>query len=208
LTSESQQRRLDRAVDGDGEALAQLLAEHAPAVRRNVESGIPQKWQAVLSIDDVMQETYIDAFLDIGHFDPRGEGAFVAWLTTLAKRNLLDALRMLEAEKRGRNHRRVQPVTREGSLIALSDRLAAPGSTPSHRVARSEAHTSLQRAIERLPETYRTVVEMYDLGGQSAEEIAGVLELSVGAVYMRRARAHRQLCSLMGDASRFLTGTR
>jgi RNA polymerase sigma-70 factor (ECF subfamily) len=199
---------LDRAVAGDGEALAQLLERHALEVRRTVSSHIPQRWQAVLSADDVMQETYVDAFLDIGRFDPRGDGAFVAWLVTLARRNLLDALRMLEAAKRGRSHRRVQPTNAHGSLLILFDQLANPGATPSRAVARAEAHLSLREAIERLPASYRMIVELFDLGGQPIENVASALALTVGAVYMRRARAHRQLRDMLGNPSQFLTSAR
>lgn len=198
---------LDRAVAGDGQALAQLLEAHAPALRESIESRIPHRWRTVLSADDVMQETYIDAFMDIGRFDPRGEGAFTAWLTTLARRNLLDALRMLEAEKRGRNFHRVQPASRRGSLVALYDQLASPDSTPSRRAARAEAHSCLENALQKLPESYRTVIEMYDLRGEPVEKIAAALHRSVGAVYMRRARAHRQLRDIMGTPSQFLSGT-
>jgi RNA polymerase sigma-70 factor (ECF subfamily) len=162
----------------------------------------------VLSVDDVMQESYIDAFLDVGRFDPRGEGSFRAWLTTLANRNLLDALRMLEAEKRGRNHRQVRPVTSDGSLVNLYDQLGGGNSTPSHHAARTEATQKLQRAIEQLPPTYRKVVEMYDLEGRPVEEVAAALDRSAGAVFMLRSRAHRQMSTIMGTPSQYLTGAR
>lgn len=59
-----------------------------------------------------MQETFTDAFLDILQFRPGPGSAFLAWLTTLATRNLYDAIRMLEAEKRGGRVRQVTPCFR------------------------------------------------------------------------------------------------
>ncbi|MCK4343523.1 MAG: sigma-70 family RNA polymerase sigma factor [Phycisphaerae bacterium] len=204
--SASEDGLLDRAIGGDREALAQLLERYGPLVRRRLEGQIPQRWQAVLSSDDVMQETYIDAFLDVSRFEPRGEGSFTAWLMTLAKRNLLDALRMLEAEKRGKHRRALTPRTTEASLTALVEQLGCTNTTPSRQAARKEAGDCLQKAVAQLPSAYRTVVEMYDLQGRSVEEVAAALQRSPGAIFMLRARAHRQVGVLMGTASRYLSG--
>jgi DNA-directed RNA polymerase specialized sigma24 family protein len=48
---------------------------------------------------------------------------------------------------------------------------------------------------------------MWDLEGHSVEEVAASLGRSPGAVYMLRARAHRQLAEIMGAPSRFLSGS-
>lgn len=207
-TTVSEISLIDRAVNGDEEALTELLERFGPTVRQSLARSLPHRWQAVLSVDDVMQETYIDAFLDIGHFEPRGVGSFVAWLQTLARRNLLDALRMLEAEKRGRNRRSIKPESAEGSLLALAEQLGTTNATPSRHAAKREAGGKLQDAIQRLPETYRYVVEQYDLIGRPVDEIAAALSRSPGAVFMLRSRAHRQLGALMGTPSQFLSGDR
>ncbi len=197
-----------RAVSGDSDALAALLERHGPRIRRQIDRAIPQRWRACISAEDVMQETYIDAFLDIGGFDPAdGEEGFARWLATLAKRNLVDALRMLEAEKRGGKHRRVEPRGADGSFVALYEQLGHSRSTPSGHAARNERHACLQRAIEQLPPAYRTVVGMCDLGGRPVEEVAAALERSHGAVFMLLARAHRYLHKYMGTASLYLSDT-
>jgi RNA polymerase sigma-70 factor, ECF subfamily len=199
---------LDRAIQGDEHALAELLAQNAALVRRGLDGKIPRRWQAVLSVEDVMQETYIDAFLDVARFEPREKGSFTAWLATLAKRNLVDALRMLDAEKRGKNRRAVQPRPGDDSMGALYAELVCSNSTPSRQAARNEAGNSLLRAITQLPAIYRTVVEMYDLEQRSVEDVARAVGRSPGAVFMLRSRAHRQLGMLMGAASKFLSGAR
>ncbi len=196
----------ERAVAGDGEALARLLEATAPLVRQSLEGKIPPRWRAVLTVDDVMQETYIDAFLDIGRFEPRGDGAFRAWLTTLARRNLLDAIRMFEADKRGRGRRRVTPKT-DQPLTALYDQIQMVTTTPSRLAAQAEAGDRLEKAVAQLPETYRTVVRLYDLEGQPVETVAATLDRSPGAVFMLRARAHRQIGEILGRPSQFLSGT-
>src|SRR5262245_21317184 len=91
---------LSRAVEGDGEALSELLLRFGPQVRAGLMGRINPKWQATLDEDDVMQASYLDAFIKIGQFRPAGVASFVGWLTQIAENNLRDAIRGLEANKR------------------------------------------------------------------------------------------------------------
>lgn len=205
--SESYENLMARAIGGDHQALTALLEHHGPAVRQGLGGKIPRRWQSVLSADDVMQQTYTDAFISIRQFVNRGEDSLLRWLSTLAKRNLLDALEMLEAEKRGGGRQRITGVGSEDSFVALYDLVAGAHSTPSRHAARDEARVALERAIGELPETYRRLIEMYDLQGQPVGEVAVALNRSHGAIYMLRARAHRQLRDIMGSASKYLSDT-
>ncbi len=198
-------QRLAAAVGGDQDALVALLKHHSEEVRQHV--AVPRRWQSLLSLDDVMQQTYVDAFRDIHRFVPRGEGAFPAWLKRLAHHNLLDAIKLLEAQKRGAGHRAIQPAGRDDSCAALYEMLSASSMTAGGKVARKEAVSFMGRAVEHLPPTYRLVVEMYDLQQRPVEEVAAALGRSAGAVYMLRTRAHRLLAELMGRASKYLSGT-
>lgn len=196
-----------RAAGGDSDALAELLKKNSPAVRQGLAGQIPARWRPVLTVDDVMQQTYVDAFLDIGKFDVERDGTFRAWLTTLAKRNLMDALRMLGTQKRGKSWHRVGQTARDESFAALYELLTDTRSTPSQHAAAAEARTRLERAIQLLPPAYRTVIQMWDLEGRSVEEVATQLNRSPGAIYMLRARAHRRLAEIMGTPSQFFSGS-
>ncbi len=197
---------IEQAIAGDAQALTDLLEHVGPEIRRKLASEIPSRWRSVLSAEDLMQETYIDAFLDVHAFQPRGEGSFAAWLMTLAKRNLLDALRMLEADKRRPHNGHVGPGGR-CDFDHLEEQLAWTRTTPSRYAARTESRVLLERAIEQLPPAYRKVVEMYDLQGKAVKEIAAELRRSPGAVFMLRSRAHRLLSANLGTASLYLSDT-
>ncbi len=73
----SDQSLLKQAASGDGRALADLLEEHTPTVRRSLAGKIPARLQSVLSVDDLLQQTYIDAFVNINRFDPGGDALFL-----------------------------------------------------------------------------------------------------------------------------------
>ncbi len=166
---------------------------------------MPRRWQAVLSQDDVLQQMYTDAFLHIDKFEARNGASFAAWLCTIADHNLANAVQMLEAEKRGGNHHPVTLRSRDESLSQLYERVASTKSTPSRQLARDEQRRALEQAIAKLPQRYRQVVQLFDLEGRSAAEIAAQLGCSRGAVYMIRARALRFLGELLGSASDFLS---
>ena len=102
----TEDERLQQACDGDEKAWGDLLKLHTPELRRVVAGKLSAKWQSLLSEEDVLQETFTDAFLDINQFKPGSDSTFLAWLTTLATPNLLDAIRILEAAKRGGDVRR------------------------------------------------------------------------------------------------------
>jgi len=67
---------LEKAARADAEALSTLLKRYGPQVRR--ELNISEQWRSVLDPDDVMQVTYVEAFLRIDHFTPKGPDSFLA----------------------------------------------------------------------------------------------------------------------------------
>jgi RNA polymerase sigma-70 factor (ECF subfamily) len=205
--SASEPELVNKAIKGDTRALTVLLERVGPDIRRKLAPAIPSRWRSVLSSEDLMQETYIDAFLDVCQFQFRGENSFCSWLMTIAKRNLLDAIRMLEADKRGHANQQMRSGERTQGFDCLHELLAWTRTTPSRHAARSESRLLLERAIEQLPSTYRTVVSMYDLEGKGVKEIAAALHRSPGAVFMLRSRAHRLLSANLGAASLYLSDT-
>jgi RNA polymerase sigma factor (sigma-70 family) len=193
------------ATDGQRQALVQLLERHGPQVWHRLAPQIPARWQTILSREDLMQEVYINAILGIGQLSGRTQRAFAGWLACIARNTLLDALRTLEAQKRGGERRPVEIKAAGDSFVALYEVLGATSSTASRHAARQEARSALEQAMEQLPPAYRDVVRWYDLERRSIDEIATALRRSSKAVFMIRSRAHERLRCLLGSASRFLS---
>ena len=195
------QELLEQAQRGDERALTQLLEAHTPAICQQLAGRIPARWQAVLSVEDILQQTYTDVFLRIQTFSARSGGSFRAWLRTIANHNLLSALEILGAQKRGGKRGRIAWTAPDDSYVALYDALSGSRTSPSQCLARKEARSALQQAIDTLPDAYRRVVQMYDLEGQPVEQVAQALRRSPGAVYMVRARAHERLQVLLDSSA-------
>lgn len=198
--------QLAAAIGGDDDALAALLAEFAPQVRARVAASLPGRWQSVLEVDDVMQTTYLEAFLRIRNLQNLGPAAFAGWLTRIAENNLRDALRQLEALKRPQPGNRIEADAagrNADSVENLLERLDCTTTTPSRDAVRVEARAALSAAIDALPPDYARVVRLYDLECRSPDEVAREMGRSQGAVFMLRARAHERLRELLVKGGEF-----
>ncbi len=195
---------LQAAVSGDADSLCLLFESVGPEVRNCLK--LDAKWSSVLSVDDVMQVTYLEAFMRVRQFAPEsGVPGFRAWLQRIADNNLRDAVKELGRQKRPQPSQRVTPRPLEESATALTALLGVTLSTPS-RVAAGAEHVSLvQRALAALPPDYGRAVRLYDLEGLSIVEVCERMGRSPGAVHMLRNRAYEQLRELLGGQSEFFS---
>lgn len=203
--SDRENTLVERAVRGDSEALVELLEIEGPIVRTRIDPKINQIWKSVLDADDVMQVSYMEAFMLIGKFQSAGDGSFRAWLSQIAENNLRDAIKSLERAKRPSPRRRVHGPPGEESFVALIELLGVTESTPSQSVARGEYRTAIDKALDTLPPDYARVIRLYDLEGRSVSELAAAMGRSPGAIFMLRARAHDKLRDALGSSSQFFS---
>lgn len=194
---------LDRAIKGDDDALGRLVSTCHPELRRVIEKKIARRYRAAVGPDDVLQITYLEAFLRIEQFSPNGPDAFGRWLAQIAKNNLRDAIRGLDCDKRPPRHRQLVFAPGSDSYTTLLGSLAASGTTPTRHASREEAKAMIEAALERMPPDYHKAIRLYDLEGQSIDDVAAALERKPGAVHMLRARAHDRLRELLGNPAKF-----
>jgi len=192
---------LSRACDGDSAALVELLQTYTPTLFPELHSKIPDRLRSLLAVEDVLQETYTDVFLSIRGFVSRGDGAFIAWFRKLAQNNLLEAIRALDADKRGGGKRPASfSVGSDAQTDLISTLLpAATQTTPSQHLSRQETRSSLEAALTELPPHYRLAVQRYDLEGRTIDETAAELGCSPGGVHLVRHRAFKQLRKLLSN---------
>ncbi len=193
-----------RAIAGDGDALSELLEHCSPILFRHLQNKIGDQWRGILEADDVIQVTYLEAFLRVEQLVAPNLRAFLGWLTRIADNNLLDAIRGLECEKRLPPTMRLQGTTQD-SMVSLLDVIGVTSTTPSRGAARGETRELLEEALTRLPPDYATVIRLYDLQRMSAPEIAQQLGKSRANVHMLRSRGIAWLRELLGSDSRFFS---
>lgn len=201
-TNECGDGLLNRAVQGDTGALSELLRRHGPAVEQTLR--ISRQWRTALDPADVMQVTYLEAFMEIGRFDPVRAGSFAAWLRQIAEHNLHDAIRGLERQKQPQPDNRIDLPPAADSSGSPFELLGLTTTTPSRQAGRNEFQQILEHALRKLPADYAAAVRLYDLDGRSMSEVATALGRSAAAVHMLRARALDRLRELLGTESAYL----
>lgn len=184
---------LAAAAQGDKDAMGALLARHGPVVRQTVAAEIGSQYRSVIDEDDVMQVSYLEAFLRIGDLRINEVGAFVAWLRQIARNNLQDAIKGLTRAKRPDPRRQVRPTSPDESLAALFEIVGGDLNTPSQIAGAAERKSILAAALRELPPDYARVIREYDLEARPVEEVATLMGRSTGAVFMLRARALERL---------------
>jgi RNA polymerase sigma-70 factor, ECF subfamily len=101
------------------------------------------------------------------------------------------------ARKRS-TRREEHPGLSDESVLELAQRLVAPGASPSSHLVREELRHRVRTALAQLAPTDGEILVMRYLEQLSMSDIAGILEISEGAVKMRHTRALRRLCGLLG----------
>ncbi len=190
------EQRVQAAINGDMAAMSELLREHAPALRARIV--IDPKWQSVLDPDDILQVTYMEAFLRIPSFTYTGPGSLPAWLRRIADNNLRDALKGLRRRKRPPPARQL-PAQGDASTVDLLELLGVTTTSPSSDMRFAEMQSALAAGMAALPADYAKVIQSYDLEGKTIAETAVLCGRSPGAVHMLRARAHARLRELLGE---------
>lgn len=201
--NESDQQLLGRAVTGDEGALCLLLEQVGVQLHAELENRIGAKYRGLVDADDIVQVTFLEAFLRIRSFVAREPGSFVSWLRRISDNNLRDAIRELEREKRPPPKNRITAGAGDESYAEFFDRIAGTATTVSRAAGRSELKGLMDTAMKRLPRDYEQVLRLYELEGLSAPEVAERMGRSHGAVRMLLARARDCLAEHLGSESKY-----
>jgi RNA polymerase sigma-70 factor (ECF subfamily) len=143
--------------------------------------------------EDIVQDSLLEAFLDLGDFEPRSDGAFLHWLSTIAENNLRDTARRQQARKRGEG--RVRPRADLSGDFLLSSLFPGHEPTPSQVAGAHELMERVESALIALPERDRRVFVLRRLCGLSNEEVA--VELGLGGASSVRSLYSRTLARLV-----------
>ena len=130
-----------------------------------------------VEVEDLVQDTFLKAYSRLATF--QGQSSFFTWLYRIAVNTILDGMK-----RRGRS-----PVR----TVEDPELLATPGPTrisgPSANMEREEIARITHAVLAEMPEIFRTVLVMREFDDLSYQEMADVLEISIGTVESRLFRA-------------------
>lgn len=186
--------------------LWRALITGAPRLRQYLATKIPMKLQGVISAEDVLQEVWLAAFQGLGAFRQDGPDALDRWLTCIAHRKLLKAIKAARRVKRGGREVILQGnANRVSSMLDLFVRVASPARSPSSEAAAAEAIDAVQIALASLPEARRRAVWMRHIEGRPCDEIAEAMGKTKPAVNSLLFHGLQQLRDRLGEPARFLS---
>ncbi len=139
---------------------------------------------------DATQEVFLKAFKGIRTF--RRSSSLKTWLYRIAIREALNHRRWFRRHLQ--KNVSLDTAPEEGQSAREIEDL---GATPFDLLASQEIQTAVQNALQQIPQVFRSAVILRDLEGLSYEEVAEVLECSVGTVKSRILRGRRALKELL-----------
>jgi len=133
--------------------------------------------------EDLVQDTFVKAWRGFDSYMPGRP--FLNWLLRIMQRAYLDSRRRENPIRKADSlNSMVSPNDGEVQELPIPD--TAPG--PDEELLQVEFKAQLAKALDQLPEVYRSAITMCDLDGLTYAEIADAQNTTIGTV---RSRIHR-----------------
>lgn len=181
----------ERAKKGDQPAFDQLVRDNQNKVYSLALRFTGDREEAA----DLAQEAFLKAWQGLRGF--QGESSFSTWVHRLTVNVCIDYLR-----KRARREAVIPAVSLDDSRGAWAEP-ADWEQDPQRRLERSERRQALARGLDRLPDWQRQVLVLRELSGLSYREIGEKLDLDMGTVKSRIARARLSLRRILLEDGNF-----
>lgn len=172
---DADQAIIDRVLAGEQKAFEMLIGRYSDPLYRHAigMTGSPD------DAADILQNSFIKAYQHLGEV----RGRFDAWVFRIVANGCKDWLKNIR-----RTH-----------LSYEEDDQPSGYETPEEELDRGELRGDLDEALSALPPSLREAFVMKHVEGRSYEEMAELLETSVGALKMRVHRAREALQKLLEE---------
>jgi len=166
------------AASGDATAFERLYENHHRRVFSLCLRMLGDRTQA----EDLTQDVFLQLYRKIGSF--RGDSAFTTWLHRMTVNQVL-----MHFRKRGT---KLEHTSEEGDFTNVIE-------TPIQSTRRISMvdRLALEKAISELPTGYRTMFVLHDIEGYQHEEIATLLNVSIGTSKSQLHKARMRLRELL-----------
>ena len=174
---------LKRVRSGDGAARDRLLERYYTPLKRWAHGRLPARARDLLDTDDIVQNSLLRALDHLKGFEPRRQGAFLAYLRRIALNQIRDEIRR---------------VRRRPGRDDLPDDQRDEGPSPIERLLGKEKLQRYEAALAALPEDQQEAIIMSVEMGFNPQQIAEALgNASPNAARMYVARALVRLAEAM-----------
>jgi RNA polymerase sigma factor (sigma-70 family) len=181
----SAQDTLGLALAGDATARDRLAKQYFPALRKWASGRLPPYARGLMDTVDLVQDAFERTYRQLDHFEPRSNGALLAYLRIAI-----------------RNH--IRNLARDGSrrpqLVPLDDDLVDARPSPLENAECRESAQRYESALRRLKPREQALILCFDLQLSHAEVASTVCMRSPDAARMAMKRALLRLAEEIGSA--------
>jgi RNA polymerase sigma-70 factor (ECF subfamily) len=173
---------VQRCLGGELEAFREIYARHS----RRLYTLLARMSGNEADAEDLLQEVFLQAHRKLGTF--KGESSLGTWLYRLATNLCLDRLR-----------------SKQGRMDQVTDGLEGEQARPfaqldSRRADPVVDRIDLERAIERLPESYRAAFVLHDVEGFDHSEVGRLMGVAEGTSKSLLHKARLRLRAMLAGA--------
>jgi RNA polymerase sigma-70 factor (ECF subfamily) len=181
---EVDQQLVLRAQKGDKHAFELLVAKY----QRKLGRLLSRLVRDPAEVEDVTQEAFIKAYRALPSF--RGDSAFYTWLYRIGintAKNYLVAMARRAPTSTSYDHEDAETFEDAEQLRDTA--------TPEAELQGKQIASTVNRAMDRLPEDLRKAITLREIEGLSYEEIATVMSCPIGTVRSRIFRARESIAA-------------
>lgn len=184
-------KRLYEAQAGSRAARFEFVAGYAWKLRDAARGAFQGPWQGKIGESDLAQISLLAAAEKLERFLGDTEDDFEGWLYRIVQRKAVDLTRT--------HRRRAERRMGKSSLVQLGP--LGREKTPSSIARRNEEKDRIRAVIRRLPDDWRTVIELKSLDGLTFEEVGRRMDRTAEAARKLWSRAIERLGELLGPES-------
>lgn len=176
---------------GDDRAYERMIADHGGRMLAVARRMLRNEEEA----RDALQEAFLLAFRGIARFE--GQSLLSTWLHRIVVNAALMRLRSRKAHPEESIEPLLPTFQEDGHSTNV---YGGWPERPDTELARSELRSLVRAAIDRLPQSYRTVLVLRDIEELDTSEVAELLGVTANAVKIRLHRARQALRELLDPA--------
>jgi RNA polymerase sigma-70 factor (ECF subfamily) len=169
---------ISRFKTGDISAFEEILLRHQDKIYNLCRRMLGNSHDA----EDATQDVFLKAYQNINKFKP--EASLYTWLFRIAVNTCIDYKREPFFESLFKS-------SKEGDVFVVDSPTGSP--SPDRLYESKQISDAIQLTLSRLPVKLRAVIVLKEIEGLSYEEIAEVLDVSIGTVKSRISRARDDL---------------
>jgi len=178
--------RIKEIRKGDQNAYAEIVEIYKNKVYQLCYRILGNRHEA----EDAAQEAFVRAYINIHQYNLSMK--FSSWLYRIATNLCIDRIR----KKKPDFYLDAEVTDTDG--LTMYSQLAATDASPEETVESLELQETIQAAILKLPEKYRSVIVLKYIEELSLQEIGEILDLPVGTVKTRIHRGREALRKQLG----------